>query len=81
MPIDGVAYRTHRPQLTGGGPAAPPRAHIHGAGGSNVRLGCTPPVRETPIKTRRKPFGIVPPAGTPIGTGIINAQQTINTTP
>jgi serine protease len=42
---------------------------------------CTPSACETLIKNNRKPFGVVPPAGTPIGTGIINAQQTINATP
>lgn len=42
---------------------------------------CTPSACETLIKNNRKPFGVVPPAATPMGTGIIDALKTINATP
>jgi serine protease len=46
---------------------------------SKPSVDCTPAACETLIKNNRKPFGVAPPQ--PIGTGIINAQQTINATP
>ncbi len=48
---------------------------------SKPSVDCTPSACETLIKNNRKPFGVAPPAATPIGTGIINAQQTVNATP
>ena len=48
---------------------------------SKPSVDCTPAACETLIKTNRKPFGVLPPAATPIGTGIIDALKTINATP
>ena len=48
---------------------------------SKSSVDCTPSACETLIKNNRKAFGVVPPAATPIGTGIIDALRTINATP
>ncbi len=48
---------------------------------SKPSVDCTPSACETLIKNNRKPFGVVPPAATPMGTGIIDALKTINATP
>ncbi len=48
---------------------------------SKPSVDCTPAVCETLIKSNPKAFGVLPPAATPIGTGIIDALKTINATP
>jgi serine protease len=48
---------------------------------SKPSVDCTPAACETLVKTNVKTFGVVPPAATPIGTGIINALQTVTNTP
>ncbi len=48
---------------------------------SKPSVDCTPTDCETLVKANPKPFGVLPPAATPIGTGIIDALKTINATP
>ncbi len=48
---------------------------------SKPSVDCTPAACESLIKTNIKAFGVVPPAATPIGTGIINALKTVTNTP
>jgi serine protease len=48
---------------------------------SKSAIDCLPAACETLIKNNVKPFGVVPPLATPIGTGIIDAFQTVTNTP
>ncbi len=48
---------------------------------SKPSVDCTPAACETLVKNNVKAFGVLPPAATPIGTGIINALKTVTNTP
>ena len=60
--------------------AAPHVAGLVAMMHSKPSVDCTPANCEAIVKANIKPFGAVPSPG-PLGTGIINAQTTINATP